>query len=1759
LGEDYRLSPLPLDSTGQPVHGLAFLWTSSDAAVCAVASDGTATAKGIGQCTVTAIIGNTRASVLIEVRSGARQRLTNAQWDSEHMNDCLDAEKNPDEQSRVEAAGKSSHDVQVSQPPDPDEQPNVAAAGSRLNAVGHPRFSPNLLENNASSTDNQLGSASYNLNIPIFESDGRGVGVNLSLVYNSRMWTKDPATNKMVWDYDIGWPAPGFRLNYGHIVPDYDVPFGDLGNYLLVEADGTRTPLINQGGNLYRSADGRYIEYRANSNPNRLFLPDGTRIRYQTPNGSKLLPVWIKDVHGNSIDIAYVFNCQDALRVEPCACGTNCSRPPRQAIKQITDTLGRFVTFHYYANGHLAEVHAPGHNGGADRVVAKFYYQTIALSHNFSLSVAGTPAGGQVDVLRRVFFPETGRGYVFGSYSSYGMCTRVSTRLGMTDASEGTETAFSEYAFQTSGQLSDSPEFTQRSDWWQGRTDDSGVPTSAPAIYTYSRTSNSLTMTNKVTGPVGPDSTTTVMISNNSSTSQQYGLLSEQRLEIGANVKAKAEFTYTNPASGSLSSGLQRSRVKTTDDGSPANQTQVDHNYGSYGRLVNTIEYGFPVSGDFKRRRRTAYTYLDTPSYIDKSLYHLTTDVTVWDAKLTNDNADDTPVARTAFEYDSPDPGWEMQRYGFTNGCSPPDCAPPPGYDTGFVDDVVRGLVTKVRHWSDATSPTANISFRHQFDLFGNELKAEVSCCSLKTFAFNPGVAGMHYSVPISIVDGAVGGPNLVNSFAYDFNTGFLDFRTDPNNLVTSYAPDAALRLRTTTYPKLPNDPNPNPTLETFFADANYPNKDGLVYQTKLSYFDGNTIKVQIGNQWLDGVGQLLRVGSASGPLPTNFDAVKSTYDDRGRVRKTTTPYNTTDPNGETAGLPNPTIFDYDEQSRVINVTLPDGNTVTTTYNGPITTVTDQVGRQKRSEVDGLGRVVKVTEMDGAKLLSWDTVIGYDLNNNPTTIDQGGQIRAFKYDSLSRLTFERTPEQLSTIDDSTGALWSAKYTYKDFGAIATREDARRVRTTFNYDALNRLSTIAYDVSSTAPPVVATPGVTIAYGTTAPALGQIKTITDGPGSETFGYDALSRRQSKTRIISGRSYITSYELNQIGQPKSMIYPSLRRMDMTYDSSGRLKTLGGTRNYINSVSYTPSQQVQAIQLANGLTESFGYSAERLQLTSQSVQQGQNPPLMNISYNYNADLTSGGGTKAGNSGQLISMMASVATSTSENVNRDQSFQYDQVGRLTYASGRQESGPWQRRYTYDRWGNRKKVETFSSSLGWCNKQIVDFKYSAGGFPLTNKATSVEEYSNCNLALSLPPAYDAAGNNTSFGAFNGVTTHLYDAESRVVEVHNTGTQIVGQYTYDAANRRAKSITASGTVHYVWEGNQVIAEHDGATGAVLTEYVYAGGRMLAQETNGTVTYYHQDRLSARLLTNGAGNIVALMSHEPFGEKLKEKSEVNKWRFTSYERDAESGTDYAVNRHYGTSTGRFLQTDPIAGDPTSPQSLNRYVYTANDPINAADPMGLYLSGLECQTFVSGTLYLDGTRPILFIPTSYTTVCYSSHAGFRIDARNRGGRQTRRVSNNPKTDDQRLRECYKDAIDSYDEAGNTSAQRNINKIEELSPLSLRSVADGIDEAAKVLKGGPGFVTRSGLQGPIASGSAGSAMKEGAKKVIGGRLGAGSLGLALGGLLTQALDPFIGRDKFLRDAVDECNSAYPNASKRVESSIFGTSDKVRDFLGRG
>ena len=92
----------------------------------------------------------------------------------------------------------------------------------------------------------------------------------------------------------------------------------------------------------------------------------------------------------------------------------------------------------------------------------------------------------------------------------------------------------------------------------------------------------------------------------------------------------------------------------------------------------------------------------------------------------------------------------------------------------------------------------------------------------------------------------------------------------------------------------------------------------------------------------------------------------------------------------------------------------------------------------------------------------------------------------------------------------------------------------------------------------------------------------------------------------------------------------------------------------------------------------------------------------------------------------------------------------------------------------------------------------------------------------------------------------------------------------------------------------------------------------------------------------MVTDSSGNTLYELGHFPFGESWYNASG-DKLQFTTYESDAESGNHYAQAREYVNRLARFSSLDPLPGDISDPQSLNRYSYVRNLPVIFTDPEG------------------------------------------------------------------------------------------------------------------------------------------------------------------------------------------------------------------------
>lgn len=146
-------------------------------------------------------------------------------------------------------------------------------------------------------------------------------------------------------------------------------------------------------------------------------------------------------------------------------------------------------------------------------------------------------------------------------------------------------------------------------------------------------------------------------------------------------------------------------------------------------------------------------------------------------------------------------------------------------------------------------------------------------------------------------------------------------------------------------------------------------------------------------------------------------------------------------------------------------------------------------------------------------------------------------------------------------------------------------------------------------------------------------------------------------------------------------------------------------------------------------------------------------------------------------------------------------------------------------------------------------------------------------------------------------------------------------------------------------------------------------MYSAGKLIAEYStviaapgDAKTAYTTTDHLGTpRVITDELGQVKARRDFMPFGEELfinvggrtpnleyGSSDDDVRQKFTGYQKDNETGLDFAEARMYANNFGRFTAVDPLlaSGQSANPQTFNRYVYTANRPLAFVDPTGLFM---------------------------------------------------------------------------------------------------------------------------------------------------------------------------------------------------------------------
>jgi RHS repeat-associated protein len=223
--------------------------------------------------------------------------------------------------------------------------------------------------------------------------------------------------------------------------------------------------------------------------------------------------------------------------------------------------------------------------------------------------------------------------------------------------------------------------------------------------------------------------------------------------------------------------------------------------------------------------------------------------------------------------------------------------------------------------------------------------------------------------------------------------------------------------------------------------------------------------------------------------------------------------------------------------------------------------------------------------------------------------------------------------------------------------------------------------------------------------------------------------------------------------------------------------------------------------------------------------------------------------------------------------------------------------------------------------------------------------------------------YDDNGNMTSRGS----DTFEYDHENRLIESVIGSTTSTSTYNGDGI--RVSHTVGATTTNYLWDYNRSIPEmvNDGTN-----TYVYGAGTgpAMSVDGSGAESYYMGDGLGSKTdILDQSRTDNDTYSYDAFGAPTHVTgSSANPFQFTGQQTDSDSGLQYLRARYYDPATGRFPSRDPRLGTTRSPQSLNRYTYSWNNPTSLTDPSGLSPSkeGGPVLTFT----WQAGDNPYLFV---------------------------------------------------------------------------------------------------------------------------------------------------------------------------------------------
>ncbi|WP_171045590.1 RHS repeat-associated core domain-containing protein [Pseudoalteromonas rubra] len=227
--------------------------------------------------------------------------------------------------------------------------------------------------------------------------------------------------------------------------------------------------------------------------------------------------------------------------------------------------------------------------------------------------------------------------------------------------------------------------------------------------------------------------------------------------------------------------------------------------------------------------------------------------------------------------------------------------------------------------------------------------------------------------------------------------------------------------------------------------------------------------------------------------------------------------------------------------------------------------------------------------------------------------------------------------------------------------------------------------------------------------------------------------------------------------------------------------------------------------------------------------------------------------------------------------------------------------------------------------------------------------------------------YDKNGNQTKlYIDGSGYRSIDYTARNKAANIIVDGKVV--RFSYDANNRRYKRVDDSQTIYYVGALELTVSSTESGDNTPFIKRYIGNDAQQKYFMNGNSAMQwmftdHQGSIIA--VTNRNYELLARYSYDVFGaQKYKgPQNLVDTLNFSTAQRIFDTvsdnfrgytghepvkiGSDSRIihmnGRIYDTSTGRFMQADPVVQAPSNLQNYNAYSYVLNNPLSYTDPSG------------------------------------------------------------------------------------------------------------------------------------------------------------------------------------------------------------------------